>query len=74
MFPLGIAKIKGVNLLDYVEGVAKSDIGLMKADQQKTDKANQYHQKTPWGLLQAPKSKVVQSFLVTVEDMSYQEN
>ena len=39
MSPLGMAKIKGINLLDYVEGVAKADIGPMNTDQQKTDKA-----------------------------------
>ena len=42
------AKIEGLNLLDYVEDVAKANTGPMNADQQKTDKATQYHQETPW--------------------------
>ena len=36
---LGMAKIKDINFLDYVGGVAKADIGQMNADQQKTDKS-----------------------------------
>ena len=38
---LEMAKIKGINLLDYVEGIAKSGNGSMNADQQKTQKATQ---------------------------------
>ena len=36
---LGMAKIKGINLLDYVEGEAKANTGPMDADQQKTNMA-----------------------------------
>ena len=39
MFLLKITKIEGLNLLDYVEDVAKADIGPMNVDQQKTNKA-----------------------------------
>ena len=35
MSPLVMAKIKGINLLDYVEGVVKANTGPMNADQQK---------------------------------------
>ena len=31
---------------DYVEDVAKAEIGPMNADQQQTDKATRYHQET----------------------------
>ena len=34
MFPLGMTKI--LNLLDYVEDVAKADIGPMNVEQQET--------------------------------------
>ena len=47
MSPLGMARIGSLSLLEYV-GVAKVNIGLMNVDQQKRDKATQYHQKTPW--------------------------
>ena len=40
MSPLEMAKINGINLLDYIGGVAKKNIRTMNADQQKTDKAN----------------------------------
>ena len=43
MSPLGMTKIEGLNLLDYVEDVAKADIGPMNVDQQKIDKATRYH-------------------------------
>ena len=39
MFPLGITKIEGVNLLDYVEDVAKANIVPMNLDQKETNKA-----------------------------------
>ena len=41
MFPLGMTKIEGLSLLDYVEGEAKADIGPMNIDQQETDKCPQ---------------------------------
>ena len=34
-----MAKIEGLNLLDYVEDVAKADTEPMNVDQQKTNKA-----------------------------------
>ena len=46
MFPLGMTKIDGLNLLDYVEDVAKADTESMNADQQKTNNATHYHQET----------------------------
>ena len=36
---LGMTKIEGLKLLDYVEDVSKADIRPMNIDQQKTDKA-----------------------------------
>ena len=39
MSPLGMAKIEGLNLVDYVDDMAKADFGPVYVDQQKTDKA-----------------------------------
>ena len=39
MFLLGMSKIEGLNLLNYVEDVTKVNTGPMNVDQQKTDKA-----------------------------------
>ena len=39
MSPLGMARIGGLNLLKFIGGVAKANIGPMNVDQQKTDKA-----------------------------------
>lgn len=68
----GNGKNRRLSLQVYVEGLSKADIGPMNTEQQKTDKTTWYHrEKTLKGLSQAPKSKVVQSFPVTVEDMSH---
>ena len=40
---LEMAEIGGLSLQEYVEGVAKTNIELMNADQQKTDKVTWYH-------------------------------
>ena len=70
-----MAKIGGLNLRVYVRGVAKADIESINVGQQETDKTSQYHQKTPWGgLSQAPLMNVVQTFPVTVENVSHQKN
>ena len=69
-----MTKIEGL-ILNYVEYVAKADIGPMNVDQQETDKAMCYHWETPWGeVLIGPRSNVVQSFSVTVEDTFPQKN
>ena len=47
MFPLGMIKVDSLNLLEYVEDVAKADIGPMNVDQQETNKATFYHQEVP---------------------------
>ena len=47
-------KIEVLNLLDYVEDVAKASIGPMNVDQQKTDKATQHHQETPMATSHRP--------------------
>ena len=68
IFLLGMPRIGGLSLQVYVEGVTKANTGPMNADQQKIDKATQYHWETPWRTShrpQATKSKVVQSFPVT---------
>ena len=39
MSPLRMAKIDGLNLLEYVEDIAKADIEAVNVGQQKTDKA-----------------------------------
>ena len=69
-----MAKIKGINLLDYVEGMTKANIGPMKQINKRQTRQPDTIGKLLGGLSQAPKSKVVQSFPVTVEDMSHQEN
>ena len=38
IFPLGTTKIEDLNLLDYVEDVAKANIGPMNVDQQEIKK------------------------------------
>ena len=38
MSPLRMARLDGLNHLEYVGDVAKTDIGPMNVDQQKTDK------------------------------------
>ena len=43
MSPLEMAKIEGLNLLEYVGGMAMTDIRPLNVDQQKTAKAVQYH-------------------------------
>ena len=43
IYPLGMTKIEGLNLLDYVENVEKDDIGTRNVDQQGTNKATHYH-------------------------------
>ena len=42
-----MARIEGLSLQVYVEGVAKTDIGPINADQENTQKATQYHCETP---------------------------
>ena len=42
-----MARIEGLSLQVYVEGVAKSHIGAMNADKQKTDKTIRCHWETP---------------------------
>ena len=54
-----------IGLQVYLGSVVKADIGQMNAGQQQTDKATQYHWENP---------KVAQSFPVTEENMSHQEN
>ena len=46
MFPLGMTKTEGMNLLDYVEDAAKADTEPMNTDQQKISNATHYHQET----------------------------
>ena len=67
--PLGMARIGGLSLQVYVEGVVKANIGPMNVNQQiqTSNKRNSLK-----GLPQAYKPKVAQSFPVSVEDISYQ--
>lgn len=74
MFPLGTAKIDYLNILDYVEGVAKVNIGTMNVDQEKTDKASRYHWETPGGALAGPHVKCGPVIPCHMENMSHQEN
>ena len=72
---LEITGIGGLSLQVYVGGVAKADIGQMNVDQQEIDRANSYHwEMQRGGLSQAPMANVVQSFLVTAENMPLQGN
>ena len=54
--------------------MANADIGPMNVNQQKTGQPDTIGELLGGGLLQAPKSNVVQSVSVTVEDMPHQEN
>ena len=44
--PVEMARIGGLSLQVYIEGMAKAGIGPMNAGQQKIDKAFRYHQET----------------------------
>lgn len=48
-----MAKIDGLNLLDYIEDAAKADIGPKNVDHQETKKATHYHGGGPLTDLQA---------------------
>ena len=65
-----MAKIKDINLLDNVEVMAKANIGPMNAEQQDRQGTSIPLGNSLRGLLQALRSKVAQSFPVTVEDIS----
>ena len=69
-----MAIIIGLSLQVYVEGVAKTDIGPVNADQERHTRQLNTIVKLLEGPLAGPKPKVAQSFPVTVEDMSHQEN
>lgn len=49
-----MTRLSGLSLPGYVGHVANVDIGPINVDQQKTDKATQYHWKTSWGTFHRP--------------------
>ena len=78
MSPLEMARIEGLSLLVYLEGMAKADIELMNIGWQETEKVT-HLAKPPGnfiggGFSQVQMSNKAQSVPVIVENMSHQEN
>lgn len=70
---ISISRIGRLSLQVYVESVAKANFWPINADQQKTEKATDTIEKLLGGLSHSAKSKVVQSFPVTLENMSHEK-
>lgn len=74
MFLLGIIQIEAQNS-GLCKRCRKGWHWTNKCRSKETNKATHYHRETPWeGLTQTPKSKVVWSFPVTVEDTPFKKN
>ena len=69
-----MAKLEGLNLLDYVDEVAKANIGSMDVDWERRKKQSCTIGKLLGGFMQAPMPNMFESFPVIVEKISHQEN
>ena len=67
-------KLEGFNLLDYVDELAKANIGSMDVDWERWTKQCCAIGKLLGGLMQAPMPNMFESFPVIVEKISHQEN